>query len=112
MARACRLALDAEWAGHEAFFISNLDSRLRTTTTAAAIAQYYPEATMKRDLGEYESAISVAKAERFFGWVPVEQWRSGGAEGLKGPQLLLGPAETAPVEKVWARRQRVGAARL
>ena len=62
---------------------------------------------MKRDLGDYESAISVAKAERFFGWVPVEQWRSGGAEGLKGPQLL-GPAETAPVEKVWARRQRVG----
>ena len=95
-------------AGHERFFISNLDTRLRKTSTAAAIARHYPGATITKQLTRYESAISVAKAEKCFGWVPVEQWREAGAEGLKGPadQMQQGEPRTQQL-RVWTRRQRL-----
>lgn len=73
-AAACRLALEKEWDGHEAFFINGADTFLEIPTEEA-IAQAYPEAEIRTPLPGYMSAISTAKAERILGWKPQRTWR-------------------------------------
>ena len=71
---ACRLALEVEWEGHEAFFINGADTFLELPTEEA-IAQAYPEAELRSPLPGFTSAISTAKAERILGWKPERTWR-------------------------------------
>ena len=64
-AAACRLAIEKEWDGHEAFFINATDTFL-DVPTEEAIAMAYPEAEIRSPLPGYTSAISPAKAKRIF----------------------------------------------
>ncbi len=73
-AAACRLALEKEWDGHEAFFINATDTFLEVPTEEA-IAMAYPEAEIRSPLPGFTSAISPAKAEKFLGWKQTRSWR-------------------------------------
>ena len=73
-AAACRLALEKEWDGHEAFFINGADTFLEIPTEEA-IAQAFPESEIRTPLPEFASAISTAKAARILGWKPERTWR-------------------------------------
>lgn len=66
-ARACRLALEADFAGHEVFYI------VAPTTAAAdpsrALAgHHYPNTPIRGELEGHAGFFSTAKAERLLGW--------------------------------------------
>jgi nucleoside-diphosphate-sugar epimerase len=73
-ARAMRLALEAEWEGHEVFFVNAADTCL-TIPTADAIRLYYPTVGVREELPGFMSAISTRKAGRYFDWHPLVSWR-------------------------------------
>ncbi len=73
-AAACRLALEKEWDGHEAFFINAQDTFLEVPTEEA-IAMAYPDAEIREPLPGFASAISPKKAERILGWKQTRSWR-------------------------------------
>ena len=74
-ATACRLALENDWTGHEAFFINSTDTVL-TVPTEEAIAAAYPGVKIRSPLPGFASAISVEKAKDVFKWDPRRTWRA------------------------------------
>lgn len=73
-ARACRLALEADWQGHEVFFITAADTSL-ALPTREAIAATLPNVPLRAELPGFSSAFDCSKAERLFGWRPERSWR-------------------------------------
>ena len=73
MAKACRLAVEKHWAGHEAFFINGRDTVL-SIPTEEAIEKAYPGTPFKKPLPGFASAIDTTKAERILGWVHEKEW--------------------------------------
>jgi UDP-glucose 4-epimerase len=73
-ARACVLAIEADFGGHEAFFINNEDTSA-DESTEALIGQVYPEAEIRSPMPGNATAISVEKAKRLLGWEPKATWR-------------------------------------
>ncbi|MBT6682962.1 MAG: NAD(P)-dependent oxidoreductase, partial [Chloroflexi bacterium] len=72
---ACRLAIEVDWDGHEAFFINAPDTS-STIPTIDLVREAYPDAEIKGDLEGFKSAISIEKARRILGWEPKVTWRS------------------------------------
>ena len=75
-ARACRLAIEKEFEGAEAFFINSSDTVL-DIPTVAAIKREYPGVPIRKPIEGFGSALDISKAERILGWAPVESWRDG-----------------------------------
>jgi nucleoside-diphosphate-sugar epimerase len=73
-ALAAVLAVENDWAGHEAFFIQADDS-VATTPTEELLDRWYPEAERKARIAGFGSPISNEKAKRVLGWVPAVTWR-------------------------------------
>lgn len=73
-ARACRLAIEKDWEGHEAFFINGRDTIL-ALPTEEAIKQVYPGSQIRKPLPGYTSALDPSKAERILGWRHEKEWR-------------------------------------
>jgi nucleoside-diphosphate-sugar epimerase len=73
-ARACRMALEADWEGHEAFFLTAADTILGIPTEEA-IRRTYPGVPMRKELPGFAAAFDTSKAERLFGWRPQFSWR-------------------------------------
>ncbi len=76
-ARACRMALEADWQGHEVFFITAADTSL-ALLTREAIAATLPGVPLRAELPGFASAFDCSKAERLFGWRAERSWREGG----------------------------------
>jgi UDP-glucose 4-epimerase len=72
-ARACRLAIEKDWTGHEAFFINGRDTTL-SIPTEDAIEKVYPGVPLKKPLPAFTSAIDTSKAQRILGWVHQKEW--------------------------------------
>ena len=66
-ARACLLALEASWFGHEVFYIIEPDSVMEIPTAELA-ARFYPDVPFRTPLDGNKSFFSSAKAERLLGW--------------------------------------------
>ena len=66
-ARACLLSLEADFKGHEAFYIVAPDTTLETPTLELA-ATFFPDIPLRGDLSGRTSFFSSAKAERVLGW--------------------------------------------
>lgn len=81
-ARACRLAIEKEFDGHEAFFINGKDTVLEVPTEEA-IKREYGDVLLRRPLPDFSSALDISKAARLLGWEPEESWREG---TLKEPE--------------------------
>lgn len=72
-ARACRLAIERDWSGHEAFFINGTETVLAIPTTQA-IDIAYPGVPLRKPLEGFASAIDASKAAAVLGWVQETQW--------------------------------------
>lgn len=66
-ARACRLALEANFAGHQALNVCAPDTIINTPTTELA-AKYLPQVQPVRKAGGRWSGYDAAKAERLLGF--------------------------------------------
>ncbi|NJM40019.1 MAG: NAD(P)-dependent oxidoreductase [Anaerolineae bacterium] len=66
-ARACLMALQAEFKGHEAFFITAPQTAVETPSLELAQA-HYPDVPVVGDLSGRNSFYSTQKAERLLGW--------------------------------------------
>lgn len=75
-ARACRLTIEKEFGGHEAFFINATDTVLEIPTMDALEA-VHPGVEIREPLPGFKSPLSVRKAEELLDWIPVESWREG-----------------------------------
>lgn len=66
-ARACLMALDAKFKGHEAFYIVAPDTTNDTPSLELA-KTFFPAVPIKGDLSGHNAFFSCAKAERLLGW--------------------------------------------
>lgn len=73
VAQACRLALEAESSGHEAFYVSAANSFM--PTDSATLAQrYYPQARIRSRLSGNQSLFDSANAQAQLGYEPQFSW--------------------------------------
>jgi nucleoside-diphosphate-sugar epimerase len=94
-ARACRLAVEKDFGGAEAFFINASDTVL-DIPTEEAVKREYPGVPIRKPLPGFASALDISKAKRLLGWEPVESWRDG---TVRAPEPVKGarpPAYEAP----------------
>lgn len=70
--RACRLAIEKDWRGHEVFFI-NGDETTLSIPTLEAIVHVYPGVPLTKPLDGFASVLDTSKAERIMGWVHETQ---------------------------------------
>jgi UDP-glucose 4-epimerase len=71
-ARACELALVADFTGHEVFFITA--ARTTSTVPSLELARYaYPEVPIRGDLSGHKSFYDCSKAASLLGWVHIDK---------------------------------------
>lgn len=80
VAQACRLALEADIAGAEPFIIAAADTVMREPSRAL-MARAFPAVSVRADLGEFETLLSIDKARRVLGYQPQHTWRKTPAAG-------------------------------
>ncbi len=97
-ARACRLAVEKEFQGAEAFFINSSDTVL-DIPTAEVIRREYPGVPLKRRIEGFGTALDISKAKRLLGWEPVESWRDG---TVRAPEPVKG-ANSPQYKAPWTR---------
>ncbi len=73
VARACRLALEADISGHEAFYISAKNTFAKADTTPLA-GEYYPEAEIRSYLSGNQALFNCSKAEAMLGYESQFSW--------------------------------------
>jgi UDP-glucose 4-epimerase len=71
-ARACLLALTADFTGHEVFYIVAPDTSVDTPSLELA-GQYFPDVPVRGDLSGNRGFFDCAKAGRLLGWRHDEQ---------------------------------------
>jgi nucleoside-diphosphate-sugar epimerase len=74
VAQSCRLGLEADISGAEAFIIASADSVMRRPNREL-MAEVFPNVLLKADTGEHETLLSVRKAQRLLGYQPGSWWR-------------------------------------
>ncbi len=84
VAQACRLALEADVAGAEPFIIAAADTVMREPSRAL-MARAFPAVSVRADLGEFETLLSIDKASRVLGYRPQHTWRKTLAGGSQRP---------------------------
>lgn len=73
LAQACRLALEADISGHEAFYISARNTFMKSDSLPLAQA-YYPEAKIRTRLSGNQSLFDSSKARTALGYEPQFSW--------------------------------------
>ncbi|MGQ0601391.1 MAG: NAD-dependent epimerase/dehydratase family protein [Anaerolineales bacterium] len=66
-ARACLLALTADFTGHEVFYIVAPNTKMAEPSLELA-RQHYPNTAIRRDLSDQRGFFDCGKAERMLGW--------------------------------------------
>jgi nucleoside-diphosphate-sugar epimerase len=72
--QACRLGLEANITGAEAFLIFAEDTVMKTPSRDL-MAAVYPNTKVRENLGEFETLTSIEKAKRMLGFQPRYSWR-------------------------------------
>lgn len=73
VAQACRLALEAEISGHEAFYLSAGNTFMKTDSAALAQA-HYPNAELRTGLSGNQSLFDTSKAKVRLGYEAQFSW--------------------------------------
>jgi len=73
-ARAVRLAVEADFEGHEPVFLSAPDTSCETPTGEVA-ERRYPDAAVRTAFEGHEALIETSKAGELLGWEPRHSWR-------------------------------------
>jgi nucleoside-diphosphate-sugar epimerase len=79
-ASSCRMALEADVTGAHSVIIAAADT-IMTRPTRELLAERFPEVPVRRELGEFESLLSIDRARELLGWEPAHSWRDELAEG-------------------------------
>lgn len=74
VAQSCRLALDADLAGAEAFIIAAADT-VMNRPSADLMAEAYPDVELRGGVDEFGTLLSIEKARRQLGYEPAFSWR-------------------------------------
>ncbi len=74
-AKACRLSIEKDWIGHEAFFIASSDTT-SNINTSELVKIAYPEVKLNKNFQQNESLISISKAKKIMNWEPEYSWRN------------------------------------
>jgi nucleoside-diphosphate-sugar epimerase len=74
VARACRLALEADTAGHEAVYLAARDTRF-DAPTEALLRDVAPDVRLRMPLPSRASVIDSGKAKALLGWEPLHHWQ-------------------------------------
>lgn len=74
-AQAVRRALEADFAGFEAFVIANADTVMERDSADLA-AEVFPDVRVRRPLQGRETLLSIDKARRVLGYAPEHSWRN------------------------------------
>lgn len=73
-ASIARLAIEADFEGHEVFWAVAADTSMATESATLA-AEFFPEADVRDALEGTETLISIDKARELLGWEPERTWR-------------------------------------
>jgi nucleoside-diphosphate-sugar epimerase len=73
-ASACRMALEADLDGAESVIIAAADTIMRRPTREL-LAERFPDVPVRRELGEFETLLSIDRARELLGWEPAHSWR-------------------------------------
>jgi nucleoside-diphosphate-sugar epimerase len=80
-AMACRLALEANFKGHEVFIASAAENCM-IQPTLELIQKYLPKGTkIRKTVGSHWSCVESAKARRMLGFKPLHLWQDHLEEG-------------------------------
>lgn len=74
VAQACRLSLEADVPGCDAFTIAAADTVMEAPN-AALMAAHFPGVPLTPGTGAHETLLSIAKARRVLGYAPRHTWR-------------------------------------
>jgi nucleoside-diphosphate-sugar epimerase len=74
-ASICRLALEANNIGFEAFNVTAADT-LAEIPTEELLRTHAPSVEIREPIPGFGSPFSIAKAKRLLGWEPVHSWRN------------------------------------
>ncbi|HZG92318.1 MAG TPA: NAD(P)-dependent oxidoreductase [Pseudonocardia sp.] len=77
-AQAVRKALELEATGAEVFIIANADTVMQRSS-AALMAEVFPDVEVRGELGEHETLLSITAARRVLGYSPQHSWRDPAA---------------------------------
>lgn len=70
-----RRALEANFDGHERFWVSAPDTRTNLPTENL-VTEFYPDAELRADLTGNDPLIDTGKARELIGWEPETSWRT------------------------------------
>lgn len=74
VAQACRLALEADVPGADAFTIAAADTVMRQSSRQL-MKENFPAVPVSPDIGEFDTLLSIEKARRVLGYEPRHTWR-------------------------------------
>lgn len=74
VAQSCRLALEADVRGAEAFIIAAADTVMRRPSREL-MAEVFPDVPVREDLPEHGTLLGIEKARRMLGYSPEFSWR-------------------------------------
>jgi nucleoside-diphosphate-sugar epimerase len=74
VAQSCRLGLEADVKGAEAFIIASADTVMKRTNREL-MAEVFPNVPLKPGTGDNDTLLAVDKAQRMLGYKPGSWWR-------------------------------------
>jgi nucleoside-diphosphate-sugar epimerase len=75
VALACRLSLEAEFKGADHFIIAAADTVMKRPN-GELLAEVFPDVALARDVGEFDTLLSIQKAREQLGYEPKYSWRA------------------------------------
>ncbi|MFN8372917.1 MAG: NAD(P)-dependent oxidoreductase [Anaerolineae bacterium] len=76
VAQSCRLGLEADIQGAEAFIIASADTVMKRPNREL-MAEVFPNIPLKDGTDDFETLLSVDKARKMLGYKPGSWWRQG-----------------------------------
>ena len=74
VAQSCRLGLEADIQGAEAFIIAAADT-VMTRPNRELMAKVFPDVPLRDGVGDFETLLSIDKARRMLSYEPKHTWR-------------------------------------
>ena len=74
VAQSCRLALEADLRGAEAFIIAAADT-VMNRPSRDLLAEIFPGVPLAKEIGEFETLLGIDKARKLLGFNPQYSWR-------------------------------------
>ncbi|GCE08164.1 NAD-dependent epimerase/dehydratase family protein [Dictyobacter aurantiacus] len=75
VAQSCRLGLEADIQGAEAFIIAAADT-VMNRPSRDLLAEVFPGVPLKGEIEEFETLLSITKARKLLGYQPEYSWRN------------------------------------